>query len=46
MLAALKRHPVAGFLLKTFFYFIVLMLLIYLYGYYGAGPAPFIYNEF
>ncbi|WP_294544910.1 teichoic acid D-Ala incorporation-associated protein DltX [uncultured Limosilactobacillus sp.] len=46
MLAALKRHPVAGFLLKAFFYFIVLMLLIYLYGYYGAGQAPFIYNEF
>ncbi|WP_255650377.1 teichoic acid D-Ala incorporation-associated protein DltX, partial [Holdemanella sp. DFI.5.55] len=30
----------------TLFYFAVLMVLIYMYGYFGAGQAPFIYNEF
>ncbi|MCB8642837.1 teichoic acid D-Ala incorporation-associated protein DltX [Holdemanella sp. DFI.5.55] len=23
-----------------------MMVLIYMYGYFGAGQAPFIYNEF
>ncbi|MDN6028716.1 MAG: teichoic acid D-Ala incorporation-associated protein DltX [Lactobacillus sp.] len=46
MFAKLKQHPVLVFLLKTLCYFIVLLALVYLYGYYGAGQAPFIYNEF
>lgn len=46
MIKALKDHPVSLFILKTLFYFIVLVALIYLYGYFGAGQAPFIYNEF
>lgn len=46
MIKALKEHPDSAFILKTLFYFIVLVALIYLYGYFGAGQAPFIYNEF
>lgn len=41
-----RRHPALTFILKTLFYFVILLLLIYLYGYYGAGQEPFIYNEF
>lgn len=46
MVKSLKNHPVSTFILNTLFYFVVLIVLIYLYGYYGAGQAPFIYNEF
>lgn len=46
MIKALKDHPTYTFILKTLFYFVVLVALIYLYGYFGAGQAPFIYNEF
>lgn len=46
MIKALKENPASAFILKTLFYFIVLVALIYLYGYFGAGQAPFIYNEF
>lgn len=46
MFKTLKKHPIANFWLKTLFYFFVLVLLVYLYGYFGAGQAPFIYNEF
>lgn len=42
----IKQHPALSFILKTGFYFIVILLLIYLYGYFGAGQEPFIYNEF
>ncbi|WP_394267501.1 teichoic acid D-Ala incorporation-associated protein DltX [Limosilactobacillus vaginalis] len=42
----MKNHTALTFILKTVFYFIVILLLIYLYGYYGAGQEPFIYNEF
>lgn len=42
----IKGHPKASFAIRTFLYFLVLMLLIYLYGYFGVGQAPFIYNEF
>lgn len=43
---SIKNHPTLKFILKTVFYFIIILLLIYLYGYYGAGQEPFIYNEF
>lgn len=43
---SLTNHPKATFILKTLFYFIVIIVLIYMYGYFGAGQAPFIYNEF
>lgn len=46
MIKAIKNHPVAGFIVKTIFYFLVMLLLIYLYGYYGAGQEQFIYKEF
>ncbi len=46
MFAKLNNHPTAKFWLTTLLYFVVLMLVIYLYGYFGAGQAPFIYNEF
>lgn len=42
----IKDHPKASFAIRTLLYFLVLMLLIYLYGYFGVGQAPFIYNEF
>lgn len=42
----LYDHPTTKFILRTLFYFIILMILIYMYGYFGAGEAPFIYNEF
>ena len=41
-----QEHPALSFTLKTVFYFAVILLLVYLYGYYGAGQEPFIYNEF
>lgn len=34
------------FVLKTLFYFGVLVALVYLYEYSGVGSAHFIYNEF
>ena len=42
----IKDHTKASFAIRTLLYFLVLMLLIYLYGYFGVGQAPFIYNEF
>lgn len=41
-----QEHPTLSFTLKTVFYFVVILLLVYLYGYYGAGQEPFIYDEF
>lgn len=41
-----QEHPTLSFTLKTVFYFVVILILVYLYGYYGAGQEPFIYNEF
>ncbi|MFT9214115.1 teichoic acid D-Ala incorporation-associated protein DltX [Liquorilactobacillus ghanensis] len=41
-----RYHPIFAFIGKTLFYFAVLLILVYLYGYYGAGQEPFIYNEF
>lgn len=46
MIKNIDQHPALIFALKTGFYFIVILLLIYLYGYFGAGQEPFIYNEF
>lgn len=42
----MKTSEVRKFIFRTLFYFIILMILIYMYGYFGAGEAPFIYNEF
>lgn len=37
---------IASFMLKTIFYFVVLLALIYLYEYSGIDSVHFIYNEF
>ncbi|MBX4172330.1 teichoic acid D-Ala incorporation-associated protein DltX [Weissella viridescens] len=34
------------FIIKTLFYFAVLLILLYFYGYSGHGQGGFIYNEF
>lgn len=42
----MTTHPIVPFVLKTGFYFVVLIALIYLYGYSGVNNSGFIYNEF
>ncbi|MFD1441612.1 teichoic acid D-Ala incorporation-associated protein DltX [Lacticaseibacillus hegangensis] len=39
------RHGVR-FVLKTLFYAVVLLALVYLYSYRGVAGGHFIYNEF
>ncbi|WP_010621821.1 teichoic acid D-Ala incorporation-associated protein DltX [Paucilactobacillus suebicus] len=39
-------QPVSQFVLKTIFYFVALLIIIYLYGYSGVNNSGFIYNEF
>lgn len=34
------------FVLKTLFYFMIFMVLIYFFSYLGRGQGNFIYNEF
>ena len=34
------------FVLKTLFYFVICMVLIYLFSYLGRGQGNFIYNEY
>ena len=41
-----KGKAIASFMLKTIFYFVVLLALIYLYEYSGIDSVHFIYNEF
>lgn len=41
-----KAKAIGLFVLKTLFYFVVLMALVYLYEYSGIGSVHFIYNEF
>ncbi|MGY3745038.1 teichoic acid D-Ala incorporation-associated protein DltX [Oenococcus kitaharae] len=40
------HRPAVQFLLETVFYFVVLVILLYLYGYTGINDGGFIYNEF
>ncbi|WP_193364104.1 teichoic acid D-Ala incorporation-associated protein DltX [Companilactobacillus versmoldensis] len=40
------RKPVTVFVLRTVFYFAILLILLYIYGYNGVGSAKFIYNDF
>lgn len=37
---------VGQFLLKTLFYALIFLILIYLYVFLGRGQGSFIYNEF
>jgi hypothetical protein len=41
-----RWRNIGWFLLKTLFYFGILLALVYLYEYSGVGSAHFIYNEF
>lgn len=34
------------YVLKTLFYFAILLVLVYLYSYSGIGAAKFIYKDF
>lgn len=38
--------PTGKFVWQTLLYFIIIMILVYLYGYRGVGNSHFIYNEF
>ncbi|WP_439425600.1 teichoic acid D-Ala incorporation-associated protein DltX [Oenococcus alcoholitolerans] len=40
------QNPVTSFVLRTIFYFVVLLILLYLYGYTGINDGGFIYNGF
>ncbi|WP_461215417.1 teichoic acid D-Ala incorporation-associated protein DltX [Lacticaseibacillus sp. GG6-2] len=46
MFKQLSNHPVLDFILRTIFYAVIILLLVYLYSYRGVGSAHFIYNEF
>ncbi|WP_220738801.1 teichoic acid D-Ala incorporation-associated protein DltX [Leuconostoc miyukkimchii] len=40
------RRPTINFVIRTLFYFVVILALVYLYSYSGVGEGHFIYNEF
>ncbi|MCH4010016.1 teichoic acid D-Ala incorporation-associated protein DltX [Companilactobacillus sp.] len=40
------KKPASIFILRTVFYFAILLILLYIYGYNGVGSAKFIYNDF
>ncbi|CAH1852267.1 teichoic acid D-Ala incorporation-associated protein DltX [Convivina praedatoris] len=40
------QRPVTIFVLRTIFYFFIILALIYLYSYSGVTGGHFIYNEF
>ncbi|CAH0417719.1 teichoic acid D-Ala incorporation-associated protein DltX [Periweissella ghanensis] len=42
----LLANKAIRFIAQTIFYFIVLMFLLYMYGYAEHGQGGFIYNEF
>lgn len=43
---ALWHRPVFQFVVKTIFYFVIILVLTYLYNYSGVTNSKFIYNEF
>ncbi|KGH85795.1 teichoic acid D-Ala incorporation-associated protein DltX [Oenococcus oeni] len=42
----LFHSPTAHFIGRTFFYFAILVVLLYLYSYTGVSDGGFIYNGF
>ncbi|MBS9338576.1 teichoic acid D-Ala incorporation-associated protein DltX [Fructobacillus sp. M2-14] len=40
------KRPWVAFVTKTLVYFLIMLFLIYLYGYSGVTGGHFIYNEF
>ncbi|WPC17902.1 teichoic acid D-Ala incorporation-associated protein DltX [Pediococcus inopinatus] len=45
-LKTLWQREWVKFLGRMFFYFVVFLILVYLYGYSGISGGTFIYNEF
>ncbi|MFT8966253.1 teichoic acid D-Ala incorporation-associated protein DltX [Leuconostoc suionicum] len=46
MLKHFFQHPVVNFVGRTVFYLLIILSLLYLYGYSGVGEGHFLYNEF
>ncbi len=42
----LRMRGIAVFIGKTILFYLILMLLVYFFGYLGHGQSNFIYNEF
>ncbi|MDN6900256.1 teichoic acid D-Ala incorporation-associated protein DltX [Oenococcus sicerae] len=40
------HSSIVKFVARTLFYFVILVMLLYLYGYSGINDGGFIYNEF
>ncbi|PWG00743.1 teichoic acid D-Ala incorporation-associated protein DltX [Levilactobacillus bambusae] len=45
-LEAWWQNPIVRFFARTLFYFVIILALVYLYGYSGLNNSTFIYNEF
>ncbi|HJG05447.1 teichoic acid D-Ala incorporation-associated protein DltX [Ligilactobacillus agilis] len=45
-LKKLWHNSVFNFIMRTIFYFVILLGLVYLYSYSGINQPHFIYNEF
>lgn len=41
-----RSNKTFSFVMRTVFYFVIIMLLVYLYSYSGINQPHFIYNEF
>lgn len=41
-----RVRGIAVFIGKTILFYLILMLLVYFFGYLGHGQSNFIYNEF
>ncbi|MFC6315670.1 teichoic acid D-Ala incorporation-associated protein DltX [Lapidilactobacillus achengensis] len=41
-----QKKQIGRFILRTVFYFLIILVLVYLYGYSGINGGHFIYNEF
>ncbi|MEG0255013.1 MAG: teichoic acid D-Ala incorporation-associated protein DltX [Vagococcus sp.] len=41
-----KREEILSFILKTIFYVMIILALLYFYGYLKSDGGGFIYNEF
>ncbi|MBB2479038.1 MULTISPECIES: teichoic acid D-Ala incorporation-associated protein DltX [Heyndrickxia] len=40
------KNPVAWWSLRTFYYLLILILLVLIYGFHDMSAGPFIYSEF
>ncbi len=46
VLQKLKEHEGIRFVAYTLFYFVILVLLVLIYGFHDMNSGPFIYTEF